>query len=190
MLRPSDLLRLLAGTLVIAGLVASPGSGRLHSLFSATAVAAPTSGFRVDRMNLEAPVLQFVDADGKERSLAELRGKPVLLHFWASWCTPCSRELPEYRRATEGYARAGWQILTISVDEPTQRDASRAFLSRVSPETPYRSVVNAGAAHAYWAWGLPMTYVITADGKIRARLDGPREWGKISAEELAAIGIP
>lgn len=109
-------------------------------------------------------------------SLAELRGTPVVLNFWASWCIPCKEEAPHLAAAARAYGR-GVAFLGLDIQDFTA-DA-RGFLEEL--DVPYASVRD-GSPDSYVAYGLtgvPETYYIAADGRIVAHTPG-----QLSREEL------
>jgi thiol-disulfide isomerase/thioredoxin len=80
----------------------------------------------VDESGLWA--MRFPQPDGGELVMAELRGRPLLLNFWATWCPPCLKELPELDRFQRQFAARGWQVVGLAVDGPTP---VREYLQRV-----------------------------------------------------------
>lgn len=121
--------------------------------------------------------------DGQPLALAGFQGRPLLINFWATWCPPCVRELPELDHFAREWSNAGGQVLGIAVD----RDAAvREFLSRTPVAFP---VVVPGFAAMPWlsrlgngGGALPYTLLADADGRIRQRrlgatsLDELRRW--------------
>ncbi len=73
-------------------------------------------------MRAEAPELVYVDQSGHKRTLAELRGRVVLLNFWATWCTPCRREMPLLSKVQREHQADGLVVLFVSLEEPAVLD--------------------------------------------------------------------
>lgn len=72
--------------------------------------------------------LRFTRPAGGELVMAALRGKPLLLNFWATWCPPCIKEMPALDRFQQRYAAQGWQVVGLAVDGPTP---VREYLQRL-----------------------------------------------------------
>jgi len=115
---------------------------RRHALMAGVAASAAAAGvgWQLWRERAEAgadaTAQDTVDAlfrlrlprpDGSELSLATLRGKPLVLNFWATWCPPCIKEMPELDRFHQAYAPRGWQVLGLAVD---RAEPVRDFLAR------------------------------------------------------------
>ena len=117
-----------------------------------------------------APDIVMNDPDGNERRLSDLRGKVVLLDFWASWCGPCRRENPNVVRAYANYKDQGFEVFSVSLDS----DASRwrkaieqdqlTWPNHVSDLQGWRN----GAAREYGISSIPHTMLIDRDGSILA----------------------
>jgi len=71
---------------------------------------------------------RFEQAGGGERAITDWRGKPLLLNFWATWCAPCVKEIPELDQFQREFASQGWQVLGLAVDAPTP---VREFLKKI-----------------------------------------------------------
>jgi cytochrome c biogenesis protein CcmG/thiol:disulfide interchange protein DsbE len=111
------------------------------------------------------------DGDPATLALSDLRGRPVVLNFWASWCGPCREEAPVLAAAEPRWRKAG--VIFLGVDsQDTEKDA-RAFEEELG--IAYRSVVDADGSLAarYGVLGFPETFFIDADGVIRAKQVGP-----------------
>jgi thiol-disulfide isomerase/thioredoxin len=76
---------------------------------------------------------RFERPDGGELVAADLRGRPLLLNFWATWCTPCIKELPELNRFQAESKAGGWQVLGLAVDSP---EPVRQFLRKLPLDFP------------------------------------------------------
>lgn len=126
--------------------------------------------------------LRFDRPEGGELSMAALRGKPLLINFWATWCAPCVREMPEIDRFHREFAGRGWQVLGLAVDGPTP---VREFLQRVKVGFPIglagldgtdlvRSLGNTQG-------GLPFSVMVDARGRIAQRKLGETRFDELSA---------
>jgi thiol-disulfide isomerase/thioredoxin len=115
------------------------------------------------RVDLEGRTL-----DGKPFQLSELRGKPVVLHYWATWCEPCKQDMKLLRRLQASYQRARLQIVGVNVD--VKQTLAQGFLK----ETPLPWVQlfeeggleSSGLAKAFGVQTLPTMMLIDADGKV------------------------
>jgi peroxiredoxin len=111
-----------------------------------------------------APALRLPGLDGGQVDLAALRGRPVVVNFWASWCDPCVREFPLLRQAAAGHRRDRLTVVgVLSGDSPA---AARPFLRRNNATWPIALDPNAATATAWGAVGLPHTYFIRPDGTL------------------------
>ena len=119
--------------------------------------------------------------EGGTLAMADLRGKPLLINFWATWCPPCVKEMPELDRFHQAFSPQGWQVVGLAIDGPT---AVRQFLAKVKVGFPIglaglggtelvRSLGNAQGA-------LPFSVLIGANGQVLQR-----KLGETSFAELA-----
>ena len=153
---------------------------------------APSSGLAafVARKEPETlPEIKFQDAEGRERSLAEWRGKVVLLNLWATWCLPCRKEMPALDRLQSTLGSDQFQVVAISVDR-TGLPGAKKFLEET--KTPNLSVFadpTARLASTLRAAGLPATLLIDKEGREIGRLLGPAEWDGEAAKRLIQAAI-
>jgi thiol-disulfide isomerase/thioredoxin len=135
--------------------------------------APQSAGNRVDLTGKDAPSFRGVSLDGKAYSLEELKGRPVLLDFWASWCGPCIRSMPTLEKLHTDYRTQGLVILGIDVGE--KRETVEKFL--MSRHVPYPVIMGdeAGIPAAYGVSAFPTFVMIAPDGKISAHQVGFNE---------------
>jgi thiol-disulfide isomerase/thioredoxin len=128
------------------------------------------------------PDITFNDDKGQPRSLAEWKGKVVLLNLWATWCAPCKLEMPSLDRLQ---AQLGGADFAVSLDRGGA-DVPRKFLSASNlVHLPLLQDETAGLAGKVGAIGLPATLILDREGREVARLLGPAEWD--SSHAIAVI---
>jgi len=128
--------------------------------------APQTAGNRVDLTGKEAPLFRGVSLDGKTYNLAELKGKPVLLDFWATWCGPCIRSMPTLEKIHADYRDQGLVVLGIDVGE--KRETVEKFLQNKPIPYPVIMGDEAGIPAAYGITVYPTFVMIGPDGKVAA----------------------
>ncbi|HUB06947.1 MAG TPA: redoxin domain-containing protein [Myxococcales bacterium] len=129
-----------------------------------------------------APAFELPDDQGHARSLADYRGKVVLLNFWASWCPPCRDEMPSMAHLAEALRdKPDFAMVALSVDDDW--DAVHGFFKGQRPAFQVLLDKGARVSQAYGTVKYPESYVIDRDGRVIAKFVGPREW-----DEPAAIG--
>ena len=131
-----------------------------------------------------APDTLLVSRDKSVRRLSDLRGRPVLLHFWATWCPPCRKELPGLLLLGRELSRDDrLQLVAISLDE--NWEAIRSFFPGEVPAEVMRDQLGSGA-QTLGVSTLPDTYLLGPDGVVRLRFQGPRDWRTPLARESLA----
>ncbi len=113
-----------------------------------------------------APSRPLPTLDGRTASLADFRGRPVILNFWASWCDPCKDEAPALVRAQERLEAAGGTVLGVTVEDT--RDAARGFARRYGMDYPSLRDVGGDLGDDYGTNGVPETFVIDRQGRVVA----------------------
>lgn len=136
---------------------------------------------------MEAPEISMTDPEGKTRRLSDLRGKIVLIDFWASWCGPCRRENPNVVKLYEKYHAKGFEVFSVSLDKTHAawvkaiKDDHLVWPNHVSDLNGWTS--SAGAA--YGIMSVPSTVLVDKQGRIIARnLRGP----ELEQAVAAALG--
>lgn len=125
---------------------------------------------RLDRVGKPAPDFEAMDLNGKTVGLSALKGKYVLIDFWATWCSPCVGELPRLQEAYRKYHQNGFDIVSVSLDET--RSAVTDFVK--SRKLPWIQLHNGSAGadlvDAFGVNSIPAAYLLNPDGKV-IRLD-------------------
>ena len=126
--------------------------------------------------------LQVAQPQGGTLALAGLRGKPLLINFWATWCAPCVREMPEIDRFHREFGPRGWQVLGLAIDGPTP---VRQFLARVKVGFPIglAGLDGTDLMHGLGnpSGGLPFSVLIGADGRVLRRKLGETRFTELAA---------
>jgi cytochrome c biogenesis protein CcmG/thiol:disulfide interchange protein DsbE len=122
------------------------------------------------------------DMNGVEVKLADLKGKVVLLNFWATWCGPCRLEIPWFVELQEKYADQGFRVVGISVDDPPE--ALPPFAKRFNINYPLVvGVDREDVQKAYGPiFGVPMTFIIGRNGRICMKHVGPASKEQFESE--------
>jgi peroxiredoxin len=118
-----------------------------------------------------APRFVLADLHGRPVSLEEFRGKVVILDFWATWCPPCKREIPDFVALQSAYGGKGVQIVGIALDEP---EKVRAFAAQNGINYPVLLGTDEIARLYGGIDGIPTTFMIDPKGMIVAKFEGYR----------------
>ncbi len=117
-----------------------------------------------------APDFTLKTFDGKEITLSQLKGKVVLLDFWATWCGPCKESIPHLIQLYKDYQEKGFELVGMNVDRG-DGEAVRRFVA--SMDIPYPVVAAPeDVVRSYRVTGIPATFLIDREGKIRERVAG------------------
>jgi len=138
---------------------------------------------------MQLPPFTFIDAEGKERTLKDWRGKVVLLNLWATWCAPCIREMPHLDRLKAALGSDKFDVVAISVDRGGPAKP-RAFRERTKvTHLEFYQDPTAKLGFALKAIGMPATLLLDAQGREIGRLVGPAEWDSAEAVRLIKAHI-
>jgi len=156
---------LLAALLVLASFpgAAAPAGAR-HSL--------PPGILTLD--GRAAPALALADMDGNRFALSGARGRWVFVHFWASWCGPCRREMPAIQRMARRLDEPGLRIVLVNVAESA--DTVFTFLGVTAPDLSSLLDRDGAVAERWEPRGLPATYLVDPQGRLRYQALGGRAW--------------
>jgi thiol-disulfide isomerase/thioredoxin len=169
---------------LLIGLVALV-AGAAGAYFSLSKPAAKSDGLFAGGSAKPLPQISIADASGKARSLAEFRGKLVLLNVWATWCAPCREEMPALDRLQAKLGGPRFEVVALSVDQQGAPIARKFF-----DEVGVKSLVlyvdpSAQAAFKLGTPGLPVTLLLDRDGREIGRRLGPAKWD--SPEVIEAL---
>ncbi len=147
---------------------------RYPRIRTALAVAALALGFAgVARGGDGPPDLSLRDLDGELRSLQSYRGKIVVLNFWATWCGPCTEEMPLLVKARKRYAGRGVEVIGVSLDEGSARNEVKKFVKRKKVNFPvWVGGTSEDLSRLGLGEALPATAFFDADGRIVGRVLG------------------
>ncbi len=118
-----------------------------------------------------APAFTLEDLQGKKVALADFKGEVVVLDFWATWCPPCRREIPDFITLQKEYADRGVQIVGVALDEFPK---VQAFVRDNGMNYPVLMGTDAVVAQYGGIEGIPTTFIIDRQGKIVERFEGFR----------------
>ena len=148
-------------------------------------VAGTMVNFNLLAKPLPVPVIQFRDAKGQKRSLADFRGKVVLVNFWATWCGPCRREMAELDTLQKQLGGRQFAVVAISSDRKGLDVVQKFYREHNIEHLEIFIDKTTKAQRAFGAFGLPTSVLIDAKGQKVGRLVGPAEWA--SDEAIALI---
>lgn len=134
-------------------------------------IPVDTSGLTGPQVGRPAPDFRLEDLDGRVTSLSDLRGRPVVVNFWASYCLPCREEAPLLTETQARYEGSGLQVLGIIFQDDI--GAARLFMERFAVRYPGLLDPDGRTAIDYGVRGIPETFLIGRDGTIRRVFLGP-----------------
>ena len=153
----------------------------LVGLALTAALVAPRTHFEAPRESQPAPNFPLT-LNGQVTELAALRGRVVVLNFWATWCPPCVDEMPSLQRLHESLSDEGLVVLGISVDE--SRAAYENFLRTHGITFPNHHDPEKRISTLYGTFMYPETYIISKNGLLVRKVIGPLEWDGLSVMQF------
>lgn len=124
----------------------------------------------------------YFDAEGTAQTVAALKGKVVVLHFWAKWCPPCVVELPEFREAAEALQSDSVVFLPLSLDADPATVA--LYFSQNTIALPVYMDRQGAIMRAFGMKGLPSTVILDKDGHVIARRNGVVDWKHVKTRAI------
>jgi peroxiredoxin len=159
---------MLGGVWILASRVPEAQEGILDTSLE----TAPRKGFL-------APDFTLTTLEGDTVRLSDLRGQPVLINFWASWCGPCRSEMPHIQAAHETHSKDG--LVVLGVDQMESPPAVARFVNEFNLTFLIPMDSDGKVSRAYQARGLPTSFFVDADGIIRDTFTGPMSAGHIES---------
>lgn len=127
-----------------------------------------------------APDITIKSINNESLTLSSLKGKVVLLNFWATWCPPCREEIPSMMKLNSAMAGKPFQMVAISIDEGGKK-AVEEFFNESHFSLPAYLDPETSAAKIYGITGVPETFVIDKQGIIVKKVIGPMDWSSTEA---------
>jgi cytochrome c biogenesis protein CcmG/thiol:disulfide interchange protein DsbE len=146
-------------------------------LLGILALRFATAGPPAGTIGSMAPGFALADLDGNPVRLADLRGHPVIVNFWASWCGPCVEEFPLLQSALDAHRADGLVVVGIVFQD--RSEAARAFMARMHATWPASMDAGGAVAAAYGIYAPPESFFIDASGRIAGR-----QLGQLSRADL------
>ena len=170
----------LAGIAYVATLPAAPS-------ISTAADSGDLAALEVaPRQGALAPDFSLFNLDGEQITLSDLRGRPVMINLWATWCAPCRIEMPHIQDRFERYAGEGFLVLAVDFDEPADLVAN--FRDELGLTFDLLLDPGAEVQELYRNRNYPSTFFVDENGVIQVQHIGLMTEGQLD-ENLAAIGL-
>ncbi len=173
---------------------AVPAGEEVRASSPGTTAARPASGDKmaafVHKKSPSAlPDITFNDADGNTLTLADFKGKTILLNLWATWCSPCREEMPALDRLQKELGGEKFEVVALSLDRKGA-EASKKFLDETKANN-LKLYIDASAKQgtALKIVGMPTTILIDKEGQELGRLAGAAEWDSTDAKKLIEAAL-
>jgi len=140
-----------------------------------------TLGIQVPDSPEAAKNFSLQDIHGHVIKLSDFRGKIVMLNFWATWCTPCRKEMPSMEKLYEKYRDKGLVILSVAAGEKVKDVVE--FVKKFHITFPALVDTDLKVTDDYNVWALPTTYFINREGKVIGKVYGSRDWSTGAAKK-------
>jgi len=140
------------------------------------ALAAALPAFTPAAAGETAPDVPFLEGDDTARRLADYGGKPLVLNFWATWCAPCVREMPDLDRLRADFAVEGIEVLAISEDRQGMAKVDAFYAETGIVNLPRLLDPKGALSRALKLRGMPTTYFFDAAGRTIGSVEGPAPW--------------
>jgi peroxiredoxin len=190
--------RLVLGLILVAGLVwalptrrpGEEGGHGHHAHDAAPPDAFERAGITELREGQRGPGFRLEQYAGGQASLDTWRDKLVVLNFWATWCSPCTLEMPTLEALWREYRERGLVVVGISVDRGGPRDLLDPYLRNLGLTFPILLDPDLATANTWRVTGLPATFIIRPGGEVAGMAFGAREWNSAEMKALLESMLP
>lgn len=162
--------------LVLGSAIVTPAQSADATTTSCTPPAGHFGNYQSADQATPIPAVPFQTATGAETTLGAYAGRGIVLNFWATWCAPCVREMPQLDRLSAFVRDNGIDVLTISEDRKGLIAAPKFYKAHNLRDLPVLADKRGKLMRAFKAPGLPLTVLINAAGHEVGRVVGPAEW--------------
>jgi thiol-disulfide isomerase/thioredoxin len=188
----------LAGVYGVAGLAGNPGDPACRAALDVAHRIEPLAKGEVAAVRpaeeaRKLPVLAFHDADGQPRTLADWKGRTVLVNLWATWCVPCRKEMPALDALQDKLGSPQFEVVAVNIDT-RNLDKPKSWLHDIGAgHLAYYSDANAKVFQDLKsvgkAIGMPTTLLVDPNGCEIASLSGPAEWASPDGVKLVSAAL-
>jgi thiol-disulfide isomerase/thioredoxin len=141
--------------------------------FSPSVIAAPGEVWVPTEQRTPAPKLVFSDIPGARRQFSQLKGKVIVVNFWATWCAPCRGEMPEFVKAYTAYRDRGVEFVGAANEPRSAKAKVREFMQGMEIQFPIWLEASEDHMKALGVGpGLPATVIVDRQGRVAARITG------------------
>ena len=163
------LLALVLAACANAGAAPTTGAAVAHTIAADSKIIGDTGQADIPQVGQLAPDFQYTMPDGTTHRLSDLRGKKVLINFWATWCGPCRSEMPDLQKAL---GEAGDSVVVLGVNKAQELKEIAPFADELRISFPLIANQSGDIAGRYAAQNLPTSYFINRDGTIGLKKTG------------------
>ncbi|PYM29652.1 MAG: hypothetical protein DMD80_07445 [Candidatus Rokuibacteriota bacterium] len=194
--RRQQVLRAVLAVALVSGLlwalpVRRPGQdGGHHAAHGPDLDPFERAGVSELREGHRTPALRLRRLDGGVTALAEHRERLVVVNFWATWCEPCTAEMPTLEALWRRYRARGLVVLGVSVDRGAPRALLEPYVARLGLSFPILLDADLSASRAWRVTGLPATFVVRPGGEAVGMALGAREWHSAEMRALLERYLP
>lgn len=167
----------LAAALLLAA--AAPGSSGAEP-----ASAGGMEQFTLNNPPRPVPQTRFLDAAGKEVTLADFKGRVLLVNFWATWCGPCVEEMPSLDRLQAELGGKDFTVLAINEDRRGAAAAGPFLEKHGLKHLGIHADRQMALARAFGLYGMPSSFLVDRNGRVVGSLVGPAKWDSPAAKSL------